>query len=106
MFMVSIMPCTAKKFEITRTDDMYSTGYKDVDVVLTTRELSRMIKSAGIDFRNLPDEEGRLDSGNVCRCRHIFGVTGGVMEAALAHGRDDDDRQETAQGRVRGCAWS
>ncbi len=83
MYVVSIMPCTAKKYEITRTDDMYSTGYKDVDVVLTTRELARMIKSAGIDFRNLPDEKADSIMGEYAGAGTIFGVTGGVMEAAL-----------------------
>lgn len=81
--MVSIMPCTAKKYEITRTEDMFSTGYKDVDVVLTTRELGRMIKSAGIDFRNLPDESADSILGTYAGAGTIFGVTGGVMEAAL-----------------------
>ena len=83
IYMVSIMPCTAKKYEITRTDDMFSTGYKDVDVVLTTRELSRMIKSAGVDFRNLPDEEADTILGTYAGAGTLFGVTGGVMEAAL-----------------------
>jgi NADH-quinone oxidoreductase subunit G len=83
IYMVSIMPCTAKKYEITRTEDMYSTGYKDVDVVLTTRELSRMIKSAGVDFRNLPEEEADSVLGTYAGAGTLFGVTGGVMEAAL-----------------------
>lgn len=83
IFMVSIMPCTAKKYELTRTEDMYSTGYKDVDVVLTTRELSRMIKSAGVDFRNLPEEEADSILGTYAGAGTLFGVTGGVMEAAL-----------------------
>jgi len=83
IFMVSIMPCTAKKYEITRTEDMYSTGCKDVDVVLTTRELSRMIKSAGVDFRNLPEEEADSILGTYAGAGTLFGVTGGVMEAAL-----------------------
>ncbi len=83
IYMVSIMPCTAKKYEITRTEDMFSTGYKDVDVVLTTRELGRMIKSAGIDFRNLPDESADSILGTYAGAGTLFGVTGGVMEAAL-----------------------
>ncbi len=83
IYMVSIMPCTAKKYEITRTEDMFSTGYKDVDVVLTTRELSRMIKSAGVDFRNLPDEKADSVLGTYAGAGTLFGVTGGVMEAAL-----------------------
>jgi len=83
LFVVSIMPCTAKKYEITRTDDMSASGFKDVDVVLTTRELARMIKSAGIDFRNLPDEQADSVLGEYTGAGTIFGVTGGVMEAAL-----------------------
>ena len=84
IFMVSIMPCTAKKFEIQRSAEMSSSGQQDIDISLTTRELCRMIKSAGIDFRNLPDDE-RVDSllGDYSGAGTIFGVTGGVMEAAL-----------------------
>ena len=84
IFMVSIMPCTAKKFEIQRSAEMSSSGQQDIDISLTTRELCRMIKSAGIDFRNLPDDE-RVDSllGDYTGAGTIFGVTGGVMEAAL-----------------------
>ena len=84
VFVVSIMPCTAKKFEIQRSEEMRSSGQQDIDFSLTTRELCRMIKSAGIDFRNLPDDE-RVDSllGDYTGAGTIFGVTGGVMEAAL-----------------------
>ncbi len=84
VFVVSIMPCTAKKFEIQRSEEMRSSGQQDIDYSLTTRELCRMIKSAGIDFRNLPDEE-HVDSllGDYTGAGTIFGVTGGVMEAAL-----------------------
>jgi NADP-reducing hydrogenase subunit HndD len=82
IFVVSIMPCTAKKFEILRPE-MYHDGLANVDAVLTTRELGRMIKDAGIDFRNLP--EGKFDSplGLSSGAADIFGTTGGVMEAAL-----------------------
>jgi len=80
---VSIMPCTAKKWEITRSKDMSSSGYQDVDVSLTTRELCRMIKQAGIDFRNLPEEEADSPLGEYSGAGTIFGVTGGVMTAAL-----------------------
>ncbi len=83
IFMVSIMPCTAKKFEIARSEEMFSSGQKDIDVSLTTRELSRMIKSAGIDFNNLPDEEADSILGDYSGAATIFGATGGVMEAAL-----------------------
>jgi iron only hydrogenase large subunit-like protein len=79
---VSIMPCTAKKFEADRPE-MRSSGYKDVDFVLTTRELAVMIKQAGIDFRTL--EPNHYDSvmGESTGAAVIFGATGGVMEAAL-----------------------
>jgi NADH-quinone oxidoreductase subunit G len=79
---VSIMPCTAKKFESARPE-MNSSGYRDVDVVLTTRELARMIKEAGIDFLNLPDGEYDAPMGEYSGAATIFGATGGVMEAAL-----------------------
>lgn len=79
---VSIMPCTAKKFEADRPE-MRSSGFKDVDYVLTTRELAVMIKQAGLDFRNL--EVSKCDSimGNSTGAAVIFGTTGGVMEAAI-----------------------
>ena len=83
MYVVSIMPCTAKKYEVDRNVDMHSTGELDVDVALTTRELANMIKSAGIDFRSLPDEEADSVLGQYTGAGTIFGVTGGVMEAAL-----------------------
>lgn len=79
---VSIMPCTAKKFEC-RRPEMDDSGYRDVDYVLTTRELARMIKEAGIDFINLPDEEYDAPMGEYTGAATIFGATGGVMEAAL-----------------------
>jgi len=79
---VSIMPCTAKKFEADRPE-MRASGFKDVDYVLTTRELAVMIKQAGIDFMNL--KEANYDSimGDSTGAGVIFGATGGVMEAAL-----------------------
>jgi len=83
IFMVSVMPCTAKKYEITRTDEMFASGYQDIDVVLTTREFSRMIKASGIDFLNLPDSEADSILGEYTGAGTIFGATGGVMEAAL-----------------------
>ncbi|MDD4941352.1 MAG: NADH-dependent [FeFe] hydrogenase, group A6 [Candidatus Omnitrophica bacterium] len=83
IFNVSIMPCTAKKYEITRSDEMFASGYQDVDVSLTTRELARMIKQAGIDFTTLPDEECDSILGEYAGAGVIFGATGGVMEAAL-----------------------
>jgi NADH-quinone oxidoreductase subunit G len=83
LFVVSIMPCTAKKFEVSRDDNMSSTGFQDVDVALTTRELARMLKQAGIDFNALPEEEVDSLLGEYSGAGTIFGVTGGVMEAAL-----------------------
>ena len=83
IFAVSIMPCTAKKFEKER-DVMEVNGIRDVDAVLTTRELAKMIKRAGIRFDKLPDEDYDHDiMGDYTGAGVIFGVTGGVMEAAL-----------------------
>ena len=82
LFVVSIMPCTAKKFEAQRAE-MNSSGVRDVDVVLTTRELGRMIKQAGIDFRALADDTMDAPLGLSSGAADIFANTGGVMEAAL-----------------------
>jgi NADH-quinone oxidoreductase subunit G/NADP-reducing hydrogenase subunit HndD len=82
MYVVSIMPCTAKKYEVTRPE-MVNDGVPNVDAVLTTRELARMIKQAGIDFANLDDEEFDNPMGVSTGAADIFGTTGGVMEAAL-----------------------
>ena len=79
---VSIMPCTAKKFECGR-DDQSAAGVPDVDIALTTRELGRMIDRAGIDFRSLPEEKFDDPLGIYSGAGLIFGATGGVMEAAL-----------------------
>lgn len=83
IFMVSIMPCTAKKYEVKRCEEMFASGCQDVDVALTTRELARMIKQAGVDFINLPNEEPDHIMGDYTGAGVIFGATGGVMEAAL-----------------------
>lgn len=83
IFHVSVMPCTAKKYEIDRGDDMYSSGCQDIDVSITTRELARMIKQAGIQFAELEDEEADQPLGMYTGAGTIFGATGGVMEAAL-----------------------
>ena len=83
VFMVSIMPCTAKKMEIARNEDMSSSGMQDVDVSLTTRELARMIKQAGIDFTSIPESQPDHLLGAYTGAGTIFGATGGVMEAAL-----------------------
>jgi len=77
------MPCTAKKYEITRCEKMYSSGQQDVDLVLTTRELARLIKALGIDFHALPDEAADSPIGRYSGAGTIFGNTGGVMEAAI-----------------------
>ncbi len=82
MVSVSIMPCTAKKYEANRPE-MYSSGYQDVDYVLTTRELAMMIKQAGIDFKSLADDNYDSIMGESTGAAVIFGATGGVMEAAL-----------------------
>lgn len=82
IFVVSIMPCTAKKFEAARPE-MADSGYRDVDAVLTTRELGRMLKQGGVDFNNLPNSEFDDPLGASTGAAAIFGATGGVMEAAL-----------------------
>ena len=83
VFVVSVMPCTAKKYEKEREQEKVN-GIADVDAVITTRELGRMIKRAGIMFERLPDEEWDQDiMGEYSGAGVIFGVTGGVMEAAL-----------------------
>jgi NADH-quinone oxidoreductase subunit G/NADP-reducing hydrogenase subunit HndD len=82
MYVVSVMPCTAKKYEISRPE-MVNNGVPNVDAVVTTRELARMIKDAGIDFRNLPEGEFDAPLGLSTGAADIFGVPGGVMEAAL-----------------------
>ena len=79
---VSVMPCTAKKFEAARPE-LGHDGLKDVDIVITTRELARMIKNAGINFTRLPDEDFDSLLGESTGAGVIFGATGGVMEAAL-----------------------
>lgn len=80
---ISVMPCTAKKWEIVRSEDMRSSGFQDVDVSITTRELARMIKQAGINFRDLPEEKADNPLGEYSGAATIFGTTGGVMTAAL-----------------------
>lgn len=82
VFVVSIMPCTAKKFEAARPE-MQSDGLPDVDVVLTTRELGKMIYDIGIDFPELGDSDFDNPFGKASGAGAIFGATGGVMEAAL-----------------------
>ena len=84
IFCVSVMPCTAKKLEIGRGDQCAAgEGIPDVDVSITTRELARMIHRSGLRFSDLPDEEFDPAMGEASGAGHIFGATGGVMEAAL-----------------------
>ena len=82
VYTVSIMPCTAKKYEGMRPA-LWSSGYQDIDATIDTRELAYMIKQAGIDFRKLPDGERDPLMGESSGGATLFGVTGGVMEAAL-----------------------
>ena len=84
---VSVMPCTAKKFEVGR-EEMHENGYQDVDISITTRELARMIDRAGIKFNFLADEEFDDPMGTDTGAAVIFGATGGVMEAALRTAND------------------
>ncbi len=79
---VSVMPCTAKKYEANRPE-MWASGYQDVDYVITTRELALMVKQAGIDFSSLSDDDYDSIMGESSGAGAIFGATGGVMEAAL-----------------------
>ncbi len=103
---VSVMPCTAKKFEIGR-EDQSASGYADVDIAITTRELGRMIERAGINFVTLPDEEFDNPLSEDTGAAVIFGATGGVMEAALRTANDvltgkDNDAVDFKE--VRGMA--
>ena len=101
---VSVMPCTAKKFEHKR-DNEGRDGIQDVDIVITTRELADMIKRAGLDFVNLPDEEYDPALGLFTGAAVIFGATGGVMEAALRSVADilsGEDLKKIDYTEVRG----
>ena len=83
IYVVSVMPCTAKKFEAERLDHTAVKGLADIDASITVRELARMIKKAGINFNNIPDAEFDAPFGLGSGAGTIFGATGGVMEAAL-----------------------
>lgn len=83
-YVVSIMPCTAKKAEILRPDN-HTNGRQDTDIVITTQEIVRMIKQIGITFEELPDEAPDMPFGMASGGASIFGVTGGVTEAVLRH---------------------
>ncbi len=105
IYVVSVMPCTAKKFEIGR-DDENAAGVADVDAAITTRELARMIKRAGINFTALPDEGFDNPLGDTSTgAAVIFGATGGVMEAAVRTANDwltGNDNTVVALEAVRG----
>ncbi len=103
---VSVMPCTAKKAEAIR-EEMCDSGYRDVDIVITTRELGRMIREAGLDFANLPEENYDSPLGTGTGAGVIFGTTGGVMEAALRTVADvltGQDLSKVDYNEVRGMA--
>ena len=103
---VSVMPCTAKKFEVGR-DDQSAAGVPDVDIALTTRELARMIERAGITFTSLPDEKFDSILGDSTGAAVIFGSSGGVMEAALRTAADwleGKDLESVDYHEVRGMA--
>ena len=104
VFTVTIMPCTAKKFEADR-DEMKIEGVKQIDAVLTTRELAKMIKDAKIKFAALEDQEADPAMGEYTGAGVIFGTTGGVMEAALRTAKDfveDKDLEVVNYEAVRG----
>ena len=101
---VSVMPCTAKKFEIGRPDED-AAGMPDIDIAITTRELARMIERMGIKFADLPDEEFDSPLGEDTGAAVIFGATGGVMEAALRTANDwltGKDNKDLEFREVRG----
>ena len=100
IFVVSVMPCVAKKFERTREEMKNKDGISDVDAVITTRELARMIKQAHIEFVEL--ENGKFDSpmGEATGAAAIFGVTGGVMEAALRTAAETLTRKIFRKNRI------
>ena len=104
MFVLSVMPCTSKKTEAARPE-MEVDGLRDVDAVITTRELARMIKQAGLNFNKLPDEGFDEVMGDYSGAGAIFGATGGVMEAALRTVADvltGEDLESFEYKQVRG----
>lgn len=96
IYTVSVMPCIAKKYECTR-EEMEADGMRDVDAVITTRELSRMIKQANIEFTTLEDTEFDDPMGEATGAGAIFGTTGGVMEAALRTAADTIERRDLGE---------
>lgn len=93
VFTVTIMPCTAKKFEADRPE-METDGMRDIDAVITTRELARMIKEVKIDFAKLEDSDADPAMGEYTGAGVIFGATGGVMEAALRTAKDFVEKKD------------
>lgn len=96
IYTVSVMPCIAKKYECTR-EEMEADGMRDVDAVITTRELSRMIKQANIEFTTLEDTDFDNPMGEATGAGAIFGTTGGVMEAALRTAADTIERRDLGE---------
>lgn len=96
IFTVSVMPCIAKKYECTR-EEMEEDGLRDVDAVITTRELSRMIKQGNIEYTTLEDSEFDDPMGEASGAAAIFGTTGGVMEAALRTAADTLESKDLGQ---------
>ncbi len=106
IFTVTIMPCTAKKYEADRPE-MENEGLRNIDAVITTRELAKMIKDAKIDFAKLEDSEADPAMGEYTGAGAIFGATGGVMEAALRSAKDfveGEDLENIEYEQVRGLA--
>ncbi|GAA0819599.1 ferredoxin hydrogenase [Clostridium tertium] len=106
VFTVTIMPCTAKKYEADRPE-MENNGIRNIDAVITTRELAKMIKDAKIDFAKLEDSEADPAMGEYTGAGAIFGATGGVMEAALRTAKDfveGKDLENIEYEQVRGLA--
>lgn len=104
VYSVAVMPCTCKKFECERPE-MADSGFRDVDIVITTRELAQLLRHEGIDFTSLPDEEFDKPLGSYTGAGNIFGNTGGVMEAALRTGVElltGSPLEETELEYVRG----
>lgn len=100
IYVVSVMPCVAKKYEATR-EEMKHNELRDVDAVITTRELARMIKQANIEFETLEDSEFDNPMGEATGAAAIFGTTGGVMEAALRTAADTIERKDLGQFEYR-----
>ena len=103
MVVVSVMPCLAKKYEAARPEHQTS-GVRDVDYVITTRELAKMLKEGGIDLRHMPDEEFDNPLGESTGAGVIFGVTGGVLEAALRTVYEKVTGKELADVNFERCA--